>query len=600
MQSKIPNAFPTTFQKPGSKGIIGELDATGKLGEFLLTADNVWLDTEGNVAPRPMFRQRPLLAGWNDIPYIDNGVSPNLPFASDQAGDKIFVVGSNGIYLHNGTRLESLPTGANPAPSTQINATNPEVQAYQISVSLLNNKYIIKTNYFGPGSGSLNIYDPIAGQYYGVTGGPINGWINLAAFNRAWQMGGNNTLYWSALSDPTDWTGAGSGSLDMNPYLTLNDRITGLAEFNGFLIVFSRESILIFQDPFTVPIADNGTPGASSTMSLREQIKGVGCTNHDFIANTGNDLIFLSSQGLLKLSRVLSEKGANPLTPLNTQLDGEFQRVLAYKQIYGYADVYGKLTYHQARGILFLTFQYEGTYLIYLNKPIDNNLFPTFRWPDIDTVSNSARKLQINAIYPFDNPTTGVPITNANASGYEIAAIVRDLDTTRDFYNGFAMAATPTLNMGILGYEVAPFAEDSYKLHIESPWLAFSQEAGDVESFLKRSLLMYRIPRKTIHWYSTQYVPDTPMTIDYAVHTNYSKIPLETKVLKDTDTTPVTEESFKRTYVGPMDVLSIPVEGNGNYFQWEIKATITDPAFTTFSIKQLGFQFKAGRTYQGQ
>jgi hypothetical protein len=64
------------------------------------------------------------------------------------------------------------------------------------------------------------------------------------------------------------------------------DEVTGLAAHNGFLVIFGRHSIVVYQ-------------GAESpaTMQLVDTIAGVGCIERDSIQSTGDDLIFLSHIG---------------------------------------------------------------------------------------------------------------------------------------------------------------------------------------------------------------------------------------------------------------------------------------------------------------
>lgn len=122
----------------------------------------------------------------------------------------------------------------------------------------------------------------------------------LAAYGRIWVsdiVGDRQTVYFSRLLDGTDFNGGDSGFLSLNEVFPNNDQIIGLAAHNGFLIIFGRNNIAIYDNPIDVTL-----------MSLREFIPNVGCIARDSIQNTGTDIIFLSDAGVRSLQRVIQEK----------------------------------------------------------------------------------------------------------------------------------------------------------------------------------------------------------------------------------------------------------------------------------------------------
>jgi len=127
----------------------------------------------------------------------------------------------------------------------------------------------------------------------------------LAAFGRVWagDVAGNKyTLYWSDLLDGSNWHSGTSGSLDLTTVWPEGyDEIVALAEFNDFLVIFGKRSILVYS-------------GANSpaTMALSDVITNIGCIERDSVQSTGTDLIFLSSTGVRSLGRVIQEK-SNPI-----------------------------------------------------------------------------------------------------------------------------------------------------------------------------------------------------------------------------------------------------------------------------------------------
>jgi hypothetical protein len=135
----------------------------------------------------------------------------------------------------------------------------------------------------------------------------------LAAFGRIWTAnitGATSTIYYSRLLDGAHYTGTGSGLVDIASVVGNNDEIVGLASHNGFLVVFCRNNIVIYQNPQTPTTTD---------FALQDVITGVGCIGRDTIQNTGTDLIFMSKSGLRSLNRVISEK-SSPMRELSANI----------------------------------------------------------------------------------------------------------------------------------------------------------------------------------------------------------------------------------------------------------------------------------------
>jgi hypothetical protein len=122
----------------------------------------------------------------------------------------------------------------------------------------------------------------------------------IAAFGRLWASGDPafpDSVNWSDTLIGDGWTQGASGAIDVNTVWPRgSDVVTGLAVHNGRLIIFGRNSIIIYsgaEDP--------------TTMALEDVIIGAGCVARDSIQNTGDDIIFLSASGMKMLSRTISE-----------------------------------------------------------------------------------------------------------------------------------------------------------------------------------------------------------------------------------------------------------------------------------------------------
>jgi hypothetical protein len=123
----------------------------------------------------------------------------------------------------------------------------------------------------------------------------------MSSYGRLWTAGvtGNNqTIYFSDLQDPTNFTTGTSGYLDISTVIPTGDGIVSLAAHNGFLIVFCKRSIVIYSNPKD-----------PANLALQDIIKGVGCIARDSVVSVaGQDIMFLSETGVQSLGRLIQEK----------------------------------------------------------------------------------------------------------------------------------------------------------------------------------------------------------------------------------------------------------------------------------------------------
>lgn len=107
--------------------------------------------------------------------------------------------------------------------------------------------------------------------------------------NRQWAAGvytAPSTLYYSANVNPEDWTGAGSGSIDIDP--NDGDMITGIASYKNELIVF--------KGPYKGSI-HRITGSAPSDFARAVFVRGLGATWQNSIVTYGDDLLWQWSTG---------------------------------------------------------------------------------------------------------------------------------------------------------------------------------------------------------------------------------------------------------------------------------------------------------------
>ena len=126
--------------------------------------------------------------------------------------------------------------------------------------------------------------------------------VVLGAYGRTWWanvVNDEQTVYFSALLDGTNLSTGDSGYLSLVDVFPNGDQIVGLAAHNGFLVIFGKRNIAIYENPIDV-----------TRLELVDLIANVGCIARDTIINTGTDVMFLSDTGLRSISRVIQEKSA--------------------------------------------------------------------------------------------------------------------------------------------------------------------------------------------------------------------------------------------------------------------------------------------------
>lgn len=306
-----------TLGAPGFYGLNTELSPVELPPQFATTANNCVIDQYGRLGARKGFNAQTdsvtALSG-NPIKRIFEWNSSGSSILLAVGNSKIFRVDTTTTTNDTLTEL-SLPIGYSiTANNWDFADFNGEGYFFQAGhAPLLINSTL---------SGTDDV-DTLDNQSAETTPNAPEGNIIHAAFGRLWSAGVTSapeTVYWSDTLIGDGWTEGASGSIDLatvwpNGY----DEVQGLATHNGRLIIFGKNSILIYSG------ADD-----PSTMVLEDTISGTGCVSRDTIQNTGEDVIFLSPTGIRSLSRTveqsslpLGEMTANVRTQLIRDVDSE-------------------------------------------------------------------------------------------------------------------------------------------------------------------------------------------------------------------------------------------------------------------------------------
>lgn len=218
-----------------------------------------------------------------------------------------------------------------------------------------------------------------------ATGVAPQGHEALAAFGRLWVadiVGNSSTIYWSDLLNGAGWTGGSSGSIDITKvWPTGYDTIVALAAHNGFLVIFGRNSIILYQgaeDP--------------ATMSLYDTISNIGCVSRDAVVTTGKDLVFLDDSGMRSLSRTIQEKSA-PIGDISKNVNNDIKSLFAAET--------GNIRMHYSprQAFILLNFTALGvTYCFDTRFPLEDGSFRATTWSHMNPLcftSTSSEALYI-------------------------------------------------------------------------------------------------------------------------------------------------------------------------------------------------------------
>lgn len=181
-----------------------------------------------------------------------------------------------------------------------------------------------------------------------------------AAFGRLWVVDGTNLKY-SDLLDHTAWNGV----FDLSKYWKSGmDEGVAVAEYNGYLLVFGKDNIIVFNNPYD----------PASTMQIVENIGGIGCVERDSIQDIGTDLLFFSRTGVRSLGRTIQEKSL-PIRGISKNIKDYILQVYAAES----GNV--KSTYNSKEGFYILSFPSNSTSFVFdLKAPMQDGSIRVTEW----------------------------------------------------------------------------------------------------------------------------------------------------------------------------------------------------------------------------
>ena len=301
---------------PGFFGLNKQDAPVNMNNSYALTANNAVIDKFGRIGARKGWTYTTTSGGSN------SNIEAMLEFDNLDGTYTIISAGDNKIFTGE-TTLTQMPVrnAANNADLTYtITANNWQIiQAqYDSGLNRSPHGYLAQAGHptlvyhkLPSGGGGGHSHSGAFGfQRFGDVGSVPSGYTVttftpnclLAAYGRLWaaDIGGNDlTVYYTAMLDTSDFTGTGSGVLNLEKVVPREDKIVALAAHNNFLIIFCQNTTVLYSS------ADN-----ISNIALSDVINGIGCIARDTVQNIGTDILFLSNSGVRSLGRTIQEKSA--------------------------------------------------------------------------------------------------------------------------------------------------------------------------------------------------------------------------------------------------------------------------------------------------
>jgi len=138
-----------------------------------------------------------------------------------------------------------------------------------------------------------------------------------------------------------------------------------LAAHNDFLVVFGRESIIVYSG------ADD-----PANMAISDTISGIGCVDRDTVQNTGKDLLFLAKDGLRGLGRTIQENSL-PIARLSNTITDDIITLINSES------AYFRSVYHPEENFYLITFVGgTTTYCFDVRQQLEDGSFRVTRWPN--------------------------------------------------------------------------------------------------------------------------------------------------------------------------------------------------------------------------
>lgn len=343
-----------TISAPGFQGLNTEDSPLQQDPGFALVADNCVIDKFGRIGSREAFSQYTatdlvfystnvnmdtetkelyqLGGGIIGATRYDLGVLAHLQYNSGGSliQEDYYVVVFNGTGMFTVSR----PALANPAnlKFADIVYFNDGIYVFSKGNIALKFNGAFLSDLFA-GTADVDFIRPIDDT--GIIANNIDGDVACSAYGRLWVSGVNgdySTVYYSDLLIADQWYDGRAtpvdsqntaGIIDVSQYWPNGgDQIVAIEAHNNFLIIFGRQSILLYSsgNNFADPADING-------LVLQDAISSMGAVSRDAVTNIGADILFVDDSGVRSLGRTIQEKSV-PIGDLTSNIKRDITEVI--------------------------------------------------------------------------------------------------------------------------------------------------------------------------------------------------------------------------------------------------------------------------------
>ena len=297
---------PLVLDSIGVYGLNRQASPSSLEHQWLTSAQNIMLDDRGRITTRAGIKQITTNLAQNKI------VKSIAEYRSQTGTSTIYAAADDTIYKLNTSNtpytLDAQSFTESPQTITDGNweFTNFNNKFYGVQA-------LHKIIYFD-GTNWMDL-DDAAGYAAPAGVSTFDPSCILGEFGRLWVAGvaeAKDVVYYSDTLIGHKFSTGASGSIDLKTVWG-GDEVVALAGFMGKLVIFGKQNIAIYNDPWDP---------AASTFVLDEVIEGVGCAARDSVAALGDDIVFLSNSGLRSLSRTMVQDKM-PLTDLSLNIKDE-------------------------------------------------------------------------------------------------------------------------------------------------------------------------------------------------------------------------------------------------------------------------------------
>lgn len=303
----------TSLVSPGFFGLNSQDSGVSMDQSFALQATNAIIDKSGRIAARKGWTYRTTSGGTSSNPEA------MFEFSANGDGYTIISCGNNKLFTGETTMTEKTVRNSNNTGDLTytITANNWQIVQgeYETGLNRSPHAYLVQAGhpiltYHKLGSTAHAHTGAFGFQRLGDIGSVPTGYTTttftpncaLSAYGRMWvaDIGNDDlTVYYSVLLDNGDFSGVGSGFINLEQVVPGGDKIVALAAHNNFLIIFCEQNIVIYSNANDI---DN--------LALSDIVAGVGCVARDSVQRIGTDVLFLSNSGLRSIGRTIQEKSA--------------------------------------------------------------------------------------------------------------------------------------------------------------------------------------------------------------------------------------------------------------------------------------------------